>query len=227
MIEIAHLPPQRFCLGMLIDRALVRAPAQHLTFKHKLCPHALALSSHVQDRVLKECDQSLGGNSPHECGLVDRQSPRGMRYNIPRPLSLKNVDDLPVGVRQASEAARVVATFRDGHGPFAFEHTRAPRGQTRINFGSDAKPLDPIRKTGLSHSLAPLGHSLAGIGASGVRVSVWHNGDGTTLAVQFQLIFMANIVLPGGRTVSEEIRPMIASAYETGKVQALLPDYSA
>lgn len=43
----------------------------------------------------------------------------------------------------------------------------------------------------------------------------------------FEDEFMANIVLPGGRTVSEEIRPMIATAYETGQVQALLPDYSA
>lgn len=38
--------------------------------------------------------------------------------------------------------------------------------------------------------------------------------------------FMANIVLPGGRTVSEEIRPRIASAYETGTLPPLLPDYS-
>lgn len=42
----------------------------------------------------------------------------------------------------------------------------------------------------------------------------------------FEDEFMANIVLPGGRTVSEEIRPMIATAYKTGQVQALLPDYS-
>lgn len=38
--------------------------------------------------------------------------------------------------------------------------------------------------------------------------------------------FMANIVLPGGRTVGEESRPRIARAYETGVVQQLLPDYS-
>jgi hypothetical protein len=42
----------------------------------------------------------------------------------------------------------------------------------------------------------------------------------------FEDEFMANIVLPGGRTVSEEARPMIARAYETGKLQPLLPDYS-
>lgn len=42
----------------------------------------------------------------------------------------------------------------------------------------------------------------------------------------FEDEFMANIVLPGGATVSEEIRPMIAQAYATGKVQALLPNYS-
>lgn len=42
----------------------------------------------------------------------------------------------------------------------------------------------------------------------------------------FEDEFMANIVLPGGRTVSDEIRPSIAAAYETGSVQPLLPDYS-
>lgn len=43
----------------------------------------------------------------------------------------------------------------------------------------------------------------------------------------FEDEFMANIVLPGGRTVSEEVRPSIAVAYASGKVQALLPDYSS
>jgi hypothetical protein len=42
----------------------------------------------------------------------------------------------------------------------------------------------------------------------------------------FEDEFMANIVLPGGRTVSEEVRPRIAQAYETGTMQPLLPDYS-
>lgn len=42
----------------------------------------------------------------------------------------------------------------------------------------------------------------------------------------FEDEFMANIVLPGGRTVSEEVRPAIAAAYETGTMQPLLPDYS-
>lgn len=42
----------------------------------------------------------------------------------------------------------------------------------------------------------------------------------------FEDEFMANIVLPGGRTVSEEVRPRIAAMYEGGPVQPLLPDYS-
>jgi len=43
----------------------------------------------------------------------------------------------------------------------------------------------------------------------------------------FEDEFMANIVLPGGRTVSEEVRPRIAQAYETRELTPLLPDYSA
>ncbi|ASP30433.1 hypothetical protein CHH26_09520 [Qipengyuania flava] len=42
----------------------------------------------------------------------------------------------------------------------------------------------------------------------------------------FEDEFMANIVLPSGRTVSEEVRQSIAAAYETGQMQPLLPDYS-
>lgn len=42
----------------------------------------------------------------------------------------------------------------------------------------------------------------------------------------FEDEFMANIVLPNGRLVSEEIRPAIATAYETGTMQPLLPDLS-
>ena len=43
----------------------------------------------------------------------------------------------------------------------------------------------------------------------------------------FEDEFMANIVLPNGRTVSDEVRPRIATAYESGDMPALLPDYSA
>jgi hypothetical protein len=42
----------------------------------------------------------------------------------------------------------------------------------------------------------------------------------------FEDEFMANIVLPGGRLVSDEVRPAIAEAYATGRVANLLPDYS-
>jgi hypothetical protein len=42
----------------------------------------------------------------------------------------------------------------------------------------------------------------------------------------FEEEFLANIVLPGGRLVGEEVRPRIASAYESGNMPPLLPDYS-
>lgn len=42
----------------------------------------------------------------------------------------------------------------------------------------------------------------------------------------FEDEFLANIVLPNGRTVGDETRPMIAHAYATGNTPALLPDYS-
>lgn len=43
----------------------------------------------------------------------------------------------------------------------------------------------------------------------------------------FENEFMANIVLPDGSLVSQQVRPAIANAYETGKMPPLLPDYSA
>jgi len=42
----------------------------------------------------------------------------------------------------------------------------------------------------------------------------------------FEDEFMANIVLPDGRTVSEEVRPRIAIAYDTGSMPPMLPNYS-
>jgi hypothetical protein len=44
---------------------------------------------------------------------------------------------------------------------------------------------------------------------------------------EFEDEFMANIVLPNGRTVSEEVRPRIATAYESGEMPPMLPDYSS
>ena len=38
--------------------------------------------------------------------------------------------------------------------------------------------------------------------------------------------FMANIVLPNGNTVSQEIGHKLVTAYSTGAMQVLLPDYS-
>lgn len=43
--------------------------------------------------------------------------------------------------------------------------------------------------------------------------------------VGFEDEFMAHIVMPDGKTVAEHARPMIASAYESGKVVALLPGW--
>ena len=42
----------------------------------------------------------------------------------------------------------------------------------------------------------------------------------------FEDEFLANIVLPDGQLVGNAIRPAIASAYETGDLPPLLPDYS-
>ena len=42
----------------------------------------------------------------------------------------------------------------------------------------------------------------------------------------FEDAFMAQIVLPDGQTVGQVMRPQIVSAYETGNVPPLLPDYT-
>lgn len=42
----------------------------------------------------------------------------------------------------------------------------------------------------------------------------------------FEDEFMAHIVMPDGQTISQHVRPMIASAYDTGHMPPLLPDYS-
>ena len=42
---------------------------------------------------------------------------------------------------------------------------------------------------------------------------------------EFEDEFLSNIVMPDGKTVAEHARPMIESAYNTGKVAALLPGW--
>jgi hypothetical protein len=44
---------------------------------------------------------------------------------------------------------------------------------------------------------------------------------------EFESEFMAHIVLPGGETVGEWMRPQIASAYESGNMPPLLPGPSS
>lgn len=43
---------------------------------------------------------------------------------------------------------------------------------------------------------------------------------------EFESEFMANIVLPDGRTVGDHALPLIDDAYRTGKTPLLLPSYS-
>ena len=42
---------------------------------------------------------------------------------------------------------------------------------------------------------------------------------------EFEDEFMSNIVMPDGKTVAEHARPLIESAYRSGKVTALLPGW--
>lgn len=44
--------------------------------------------------------------------------------------------------------------------------------------------------------------------------------------VSFEEEFGMHMVLPSGRTVAEEVLPAIETAYATGQMQPLLPDYS-
>ena len=43
---------------------------------------------------------------------------------------------------------------------------------------------------------------------------------------EFEDEFMAHIILPDGKTVGQHLRPEIAAAYQTGKMQKLLPQYT-
>jgi hypothetical protein len=43
--------------------------------------------------------------------------------------------------------------------------------------------------------------------------------------VTFDAEFLAHLVLPNGRTVADEVVPMVETAYETNQMPVLLPDY--
>jgi hypothetical protein len=47
----------------------------------------------------------------------------------------------------------------------------------------------------------------------------------STGITSFESEFLAHIVMPDGRTVGEHVVPAIATAYETGKPMALLPEF--
>jgi hypothetical protein len=42
---------------------------------------------------------------------------------------------------------------------------------------------------------------------------------------EFESAFMAQVVMPNGKTIDEEVLPLIAQAYETGKMPQMLLDY--
>ncbi|QBC87375.1 hypothetical protein [Mycobacterium avium] len=44
--------------------------------------------------------------------------------------------------------------------------------------------------------------------------------------VTFDAEFLAHLVLPNGRTVADEVVPMVETAYETNQMPVLLPDYN-
>lgn len=44
--------------------------------------------------------------------------------------------------------------------------------------------------------------------------------------VTFDAEFLAHLVLPDGRTVGDEVVPMVENAYETHQMPVLLPDYA-
>ncbi len=44
--------------------------------------------------------------------------------------------------------------------------------------------------------------------------------------ITFDRAFMAHLMLPDGRTVAQHLQPRIETAYATGEMPALLPDYS-
>lgn len=43
----------------------------------------------------------------------------------------------------------------------------------------------------------------------------------------FEDEFLANIVMPDGQLVAHYVRPRLATAYESGEIPPMLPDYSA
>lgn len=44
--------------------------------------------------------------------------------------------------------------------------------------------------------------------------------------ITFDRAFLAHLMLPDGRTVAQHLQPRIETAYATGEMPALLPDYS-
>lgn len=89
------------------------------------------------------------------------------------------------------------------------EFTRTPTGRDRSPSQAQAEYEKAVRRVYRVFSVATL--AMLEMVASGLAV--------------FEELFLPFVVLPGGMTVAEAVRPGVAQAYASGEVKPLLPDY--
>lgn len=114
-----------------------------------------------------------------------------------------------------NEIAKAVARYRGEQFLYAVGEDRIVVGFTKeerqvrfqVEQGSDAQDNRRLARA----MLLVLKAKLEAV-ASGVSI--------------FEDEFLANIVMPDGRLVAHHVRPCIATAYQTGEMPPLLPDYS-
>ena len=101
---------------------------------------------------------------------------------------------------------RFILPFPD---PMDDSYRRTPTGRTRKSTSHEAAYEQEIRRRWRALSLAIK-----------AKLEVVETGIS-----EFEDEFMAHIVMPDGKTVSESVRPAIESAYSSGKPVALLPGF--
>lgn len=115
------------------------------------------------------------------------------------------------------EGPRAIIAFRmhDRHVKFLLpmpdkaDVSRTPQGRTRRGGALDLAHQQEVRRRWRALTLAV--KAKLEVVASGI--------------VGFDDEFLPYIVMPDGKTVAEHVGPMIADAYATGKVKALLPHF--
>ena len=132
-------------------------------------------------------------------------------------MTRRYAEDTKVPIAQSiAEIQKTVARYAGEQFIYAVGDDRIVVAFTKearqVRFQVTQDPKEPQNNRRLARALLLVMKAKLEAVASGVSV--------------FEQEFLGNIVLPDGKSVAHHVRPRIATAYETGEMPPMLPDFS-